>query len=651
MASRRGVIALSVALAAITIGAVAFELMRSRRPLSLPIDATPPTAEDEQARIEGVRQWEGTTLDGRVLFQLIAKQAVVAEAGIDYLTEIESLQLPRDDGGWLRLKAKHARIEGLRDDASEARFVLGGGVEGEDSDGARFTTETLEIDTSQDEVIGPGPATVVRRAMQLRMNRFRYDRKQRLVRAEGAVAMNSSQLRGLDLQSSSAVIDLGQDRITFLDPLRITTAQTRLVARGGAMDLSGTGDSNQLELTAPFLVIQRSPDRTVQVTGDSLRLTSWREDRQAVVVEPSASALVEGITPDSADRATVAAHHLEIEGGTGKDSQLRGEGNVSAVLEPADGSPSIRLSARSVVTTSQIAPRQQNFTAEGDVRVAAQDTGTGRAERLTWSSTQPDVIVLEGKPARTDNGRDSIEANRLVHDRRKKLMVSSGATKTELHSSTRQSSMFDASQPIMVRSSDVELPLESGWAEFRGPVRAWQAASDLRCEQLRTDRSGERLEARGSVSLTRRVEADPASAGQAPVRLLADQLDYDASTRRAVLLGQARYQAEKLRLNAERIDLLLDEHQAVQELIAGGAVRLEVGKNVGICDRLEWTGGEAGVAWLIGSDSFASLTSPDAPPLRGQRLRYDLASGSFTAEGGVGKTVLDKDPSPPPTSP
>jgi lipopolysaccharide export system protein LptA len=132
---------------------------------------------------------------------------------------------------------------------------------------------------------------------------------------------------------------------------------------------------------------------------------------------------------------------------------------------------------------------------------------------------------------------------------------------------------------------------------------------------------------------------------------LADQLDYDASTRRAVLLGQARYQAEKLRLNAERIDLLLDEHQAVQELIAGGAVRLEVGKNVGICDRLEWTGGEAGVAWLIGSDSFASLTSPDAPPLRGQRLRYDLASGSFTAEGGVGKTVLDKDPSPPPTSP
>lgn len=166
----------------------------------------------------------------------------------------------------------------------------------------------------------------------------------------------------------------------------------------------------------------------------------------------------------------------------------------------------------------------------------------------------------------------------------------------------------------------------------------------MRAGLLRFERDQRILEATGDVWVTRNLPAADGNPART-ARTGADRLRYVEATRTLTLEGAAKYQEEPgLRLEAESIATVLSPNNEVESLVALGGVRLDSRGAKGTADRLEWTGGSRGSALLLGIQQFATLQSPDAPPLRGQRLRYDLATSQFAAEGGGGKTVIEEVP-------
>ncbi len=637
-------------LLAIAGGAVLHELWQSPPPSTTTVDASIPNRPDELARIDGGFTWTATR-GGNALFELIAASGVVVEGGVEFLREIDSLRVHLKDGGWVTLHAPAGRIEGRGDEAEGKglRLFLEGGVTAEDPSGAVLSAEALSYDFSTNLLATSGPAQLTRLNTKTFVAAFDYDTSTKRLVTHGSVRMELGGLALYTVETTDAIYQLESGDVEFTRPVHVIRAADALeiVAWRGRAQLTKTGRGQTFTLDGPLLIDQRSPDGAWSVAGSRLESVSSSELGSLTVHGPIAC-LLETRGSSGVQRGELRTRLLQIEPMAGKGYVATASNGFEAQLD-SDGSADRVEFAGDEARLMAPASTLQSLLATGHIQIKAQNGAAAEGSGLQWNASAAHLIGLDGSPARATQKRDSVEAPRLLFDRKLATLVADGPVTTQVTvGSSTTGAIFKSGEALSIRSQRLTMPQRDGWTVFEGPVQAWQEAAKLQAKTLRYDREKEKLEAEGDVRITRNIPGDDGSIRN--VRLSAQSLSYDAPTREVRLDGDAHYQEEPgIRLASSSMIVHLGEQESVESLSATGNVKLDARGTRGTADRLEWTGGTKGVALLFGTNSFATLQATDGPPMRGQRLRYDLKTQQFTADGGSGKTVIEGI-TPPPSS-
>ncbi|MFN7966037.1 MAG: LptA/OstA family protein [Acidobacteriota bacterium] len=628
-------------LLAVAGGAVIYELWDSPLPSTTSVDASAPIRPDELAHVDGGFSWTATR-GGSPLFELLAASGVVVEGGVEFLREIDSLRLHLKDGGWVTLHAPAGRIEGRGGEGNNLRLFLEGGVTAQDPSGALLAADSIAYDFSTGMLAATGPANLTRGDSKTRLQSFDYDTNSKRLVTHGPLQVDFGPLGYYRLETADAVYQLESGDVEFTRPVRVVGEADGLeiIAWRGHAQLAKPDRGQSLTLEGPLLLSDRSQGSGWSLAGARLE-TVPSPVVGAVTIHGPVTCLMRTQSSDGVQLGDLRTQLMKIEPSSDGGHVVTASNGFEADLE-RDGSSNERVEivgtqARLVVPGRNV----QSFQATGRVLIKGMDGVTAEGNALQWDAGAAELISLEGALARATQVRDSVEAPRLVFDRKRASLFAEGPVTSEISPRTSNpGAIFRAGEPLRIRSQRLTMPQRDGWTVFDGPVQAWQEDTKLQAKSLRYDRQKELLEAEGEVRITKNLQDDDGSARS--VRLSAQSLRYDSPKREVRLNGDAHYQEEPgIRLIAKSMFVHLGEKETIESLNAQDDVKLDSRGTRGTADRLEWTGGAKGVALLFGTKGFATLQSADSPPLRGQRLKYDLATQQFTADGGSGKTVIE----------
>jgi lipopolysaccharide export system protein LptA len=285
--------------------------------------------------------------------------------------------------------------------------------------------------------------------------------------------------------------------------------------------------------------------------------------------------------------------------------------------------------------------------ARGAIQIRGPDDVSVLGDALRWAAILPEEIRVRGERqgAQAFQGEDLIEAPLLRVLREQKIVVGEEGAITEIRSvAGGRGSLFEGSDPLRVRSRRVLAPLDAdGETVFEGPVKAWQFDTTLDASKMRFRRLEERLIAESSEGRPVRGRFVLGEEGRAPrtVLMTTELLDYLAGERRAKLVGGASFKDGPLFVTSERMDVTLGEEGGIERLEATGLVKLEHRDDEAQCERLVWTGGDAGVIELYGASPLALLyASEQNQTVRSARIRYYPETKTFETEGEGGRTVI-----------
>ena len=284
---------------------------------------------------------------------------------------------------------------------------------------------------------------------------------------------------------------------------------------------------------------------------------------------------------------------------------------------------------------------------EENVALAGEDL-TANADRASLLLLDDSVTLWSDAPGGVTLERtgDQLRASEVVHRMRVGTLDAKGGVRATL--SAREGELLgsaalgDAEGPVMVEAREATFRETENETVFRGGVRAWRGASLLLADQLRGDRTGERMAASGSVRTVWRpaaVEAGTEAPGEEPeaeaeaerrrqpVEIAGEQLTYTSADKLLRYEGNVSVVQGAQTVTCQDLVIELDEEQEPDRYVCSGKARVvdaELERTVD-GDRViyEPGGGEVEV-----SGEPVRLVDPKLGKIEGPRLWYSVDDGT-----------------------
>ncbi len=643
---------------ALLAAAIVYESVRDRPELAEGVQSRPPGSAEELSRLESGFKLN-VTREGQVLFDLLADSQVGLKGGATFVKGVRSFTFYTEDGRPVVVSAARGRLQQVGSGEQDVQASLQGEVVVKAPDGLVLRTDELVYDTRLRTLRSPGAARITGPGVAAMLAGFTYEPDGKVVEADGPVEVESASGLPWRLDAGRAVYAVPTGRLRIDTPFRARQAGRTILGGPGTFAAPPAPATARLEAQGPVLLSGTGEQGAVwQLAASSLAAEGLLpKGAQAIarVVDlggPSSLALR---GPDGAGGVRTEKWRLEADP-AGRPARALAGPPFTARWDAADGKQRWTLDGEWLDLRFARDGKAESAEARGAVRATASDGTTAEGSVLRWDARRADEVLLTGDAQRTARVRragDLVEAPRVIVDRARRVVVAEGGPITEAASLRRDDgSLFRGSEPVRVRSARVTFPEKDAPIEFEGPVQVWQGDATLRAARLRVARETSRLNADGKVQVSLPL-GEPGKDDRRRVRLFTEHLDYDGSSRVAVLTGGATYEEPQARIEAERIEARLRPDGGVEELTATGKVKLLVQGHHGRADRVEWRGGPLGIVTLFGETAPATLESPTQGNLKQQaaRIRYDLQARRGTAEGRGGRTTLEGVPPPKGPSP
>jgi lipopolysaccharide export system protein LptA len=645
--------------------AVVFEIARPRPPQAAPVASRPPVRQDELARMEGGFSWT-LTQGGEPVFALEAGSMVGIEGGANFLRDVSRLLVYLEDGRPVELQARRGTVRQLQPrrpvlgEAPPVEIELEGNVAVREPDGNVLRTDRLVYDSVERVARSPGPARLEGEALRARLSSFEYRPDARVLETRGPLELRMGGA-GVpwQLDASHAIYRLGTGELVLPEPFRVRQPDRTLVSGPAVIVLPGGEGPPRFDGEGPSLMTSGRADVDWQLAAAGLEALGRNGDdaRLEDLLIGSPASLVARRRGGGAGEGSLGAarwHFAPAEGGRWR-ATIGPAFTARWRTGAADGR--WRLRGEALELQQDPAGGLAAATASGQVEVVGPGETRAVGERLAWTARRREELRLEGEAARVRQRGDVVEAPLLVFFTERELLVGEEGAITEVRTlGRREGGLFDADEPVRVRSRRVTLPLDAGPVLFEGPVQAWQLDTTLQAGAMRLLRDEGLLIAEEQVSGRFVLEDEE---GPRIVRLAAGRLEYDEGESEAVLLGGASFEQGAFRLNAERILVSLLEDRGIGTVVASGDVRIVQGEDVGTADRLVR---DDATGWieLIGEENLARLLPAESErEVSATRIRYHPATGELETQatpGGGGRTVITgtqqerprEEPEPPP---
>ena len=637
----------SLLVLAVLLAAVIAESLRPRPPASASINSQPPERPDEVTRLEGGFSWSSS--DGqRRLFELFAESLVGTEGGAHFLQHVAPLTLHLEDGRSVTVHARTGRLQ-ERDagERREAEIGLAGEVVVQDPDGITLRSESLAYDTVTRVVSSDSGVQLEGQGISGRAARVRYYPDRRVIEAEGRLEVDLQRGAPWQIDASGGVYRLDAREIEITTPF---------VARmPGQTVFSGPGVVRLADGTRPASFAGSAP---VQVSapgqGGTWQLAAWRVDAVATAGGHGRLAGIEAHGPTSfvvrraaagggEERGVVHAPRWTMKprgsgwqavGGPGFDAEF------TVPRQPA----AWKVTGGTMEVVGGNGDRPERLVGSGGVVARGPDDLVAEGESVVWESTDPNVLRLEGNPARTRQRGDVMEAPVLRLLRDQATLIAERDVVAEVASvASASDSIFSGKEPVHVKGTRATVPRdEKQPIEFAGPVQAWQGGTILRAARLTLLRAESRLVADGEFVL--RIENERPGQARRTMRLSGERLEYLSRERTARVTGGARFVEGPMTVEARELRMRGAPGGGVEHLEGEGNVVLSSEKGTATADRLIWEGGEKGTILLVGEKELVTLKSPDGALTRSERVRYYLTDGRFQTEGESGRALIEGKP-------
>ncbi len=603
-----------------------------------PVAERPPAG----ARVERVEFTE--LLGGARRLSLKARSGQVDERGIYRLEGIDPIEVDREGGPPLVLRAERGAVEGR---PGRRKVLLEGAVQLDDrASGVHLTIPALEMDEAAGQARSLGEVRVRTSGWDGRASSVVYGLRGapaelfgvEIETAEGGRLQASRALvrdRGRDVELVGAVrgersgAEFTAESVRLFRPdggrLRRAVAEGAVrgsVRRGAGPDLHVRASAVELEWDGEGEPWRAALDDGVSVEQGGSRLFS---DRLEAHADPDGN-----------------GWDVEADGGVRLEGVWSG-GEAVLVAE--------RLRAR-----LGPAGRLDHAEALGSVKFEG-PAGSGEGARALFDVDAAGRVTatLEGEgPARARWARDRmrVSGDRITGDSTGESMHADGSVAASLlpdaagRRAARPGGLFSASEAVHFVAAELDAASSGRRLSFSGDVRAWQADRNLSADRVDIDQAADTLEARGDVRVRVPRQGRDSSGESGFLQVGAERLEYAGGRSRAVFEGAVRCRQAEGWVEAARMEVDFEEGggSALRVVRAQGEARFEFqahsgsGKAAlvtGEADRLVYEPA-AGVVHLFGDQRPASVrrAGEAGGTVTGRRLRYVLRDGTLEVDSG-----------------
>jgi lipopolysaccharide transport protein LptA len=264
--------------------------------------------------------------------------------------------------------------------------------------------------------------------------------------------------------------------------------------------------------------------------------------------------------------------------------------------------------------------------------------GTARARRAVLEDGGERIVLQQGPGglAALDLPEGRITGSRIDLWRERGEMVAEGDVRTLHTGDDGGEGLFGGDEPVHGTADRVRAFRDQGRIRYEGAARLWQEGDLLQADEVEIRREEGTLEAWGRVSSRSLVPPEDAEAAPRPVAGTADHLHYHDGERRAVYTGGAHLEWGEDQVDADQVELFLDDDGKVERLLAHGAVEMRSPGRRASGEHLDYRAG-AEQAILRGGERLATAQNlENQQVVRGETLTFDLAGGTLVVESGPG---------------
>jgi lipopolysaccharide export system protein LptA len=647
MARLRKSTVFSLLVLAALLAAVIAESLRPRPPASASINSQPPERPDEVTRLEGGFSWASS--DGqRQLFELFAESLVGTEGGAHFLQQVSPLTLHLEDGRTVTVRARTGRLQ-ERDGSGkrEAEIGLAGEVVVQDPDGVTLRSESLAYDTVTRVVSSDSGVRLDGQGIAGQASRVRYYPDRRVIEADGRLEVDLQQGAPWQIDAAGGVYRLDAREIEITTPFVARMPGQTVLSGPGLVRLADGKRPTSFTGNAPVLV--SGPGQ-----GGTWQLAAWRLEAVATAGGEARLAGIDADGPTSfvmrreaagggEERGVVHAPRWTIRPKGGGWQAVGGPGFDAEFTVPRQPA-AWRVTGGTMELVGGHGDRPERLFGSGGVVARGPEEIVAEADSITWEATDPNVLRLEGNPARTRQRGDVMEAPVLRLLRDQATLIAERDVVAEVASvASGSDSIFSGKEPVHVKGTRATVPRdEKQPIEFAGPVQAWQGGTILRAARLTLQRAESRLIADGDFVL--RIENERPGQARRTMRLSGERLVYLSRERSAHVTGGARFVEGAMTVDARELRMRGAPGGGIEHLEGEGGVVLSSERGTATADRLVWEGGEKGTILLVGEKELVTLKSPEGALTRSERVRYYLTDGRFQTEGESGRALIEGKP-------
>ncbi len=454
-------------------------------------------------------------------------------------------------------------------------------------------------------VTGQGGAAA---GLELRAKRVVFERKNRMLRAEGDVQLRRG-TSTVTAQRLSAELSEDEKRLQSLqarwevhaelrpepgDGTALASSASVAGDRLAVLFTEGTSDVARIELVGEGGTAAHLESRSAN--GEVRRL------RAPVVVADLAAGVLQ---KSSASGGAV----LEAESADGSKRQAS-SASAEAFFDPQGGVATVTLEGDIVIVDGGVEARGER---------AVLDEASGKAE-------------LFGKDASAKSARGELLAPHMLWTRASGLLHADGGVRATLE--PKQGAAL-AGTPLGAGEGPVRVEAaEAVWQEtpptysFLGAVRAWRGENLLVADQLRGSDADGQLSASGKVRTVWIPEAEAGASPPAPIEVEAPSLVYRRGERYALYSGGVRIAQEKRLLTCEEAKVTMGEGNRAERMSCDGNVRID---DPPANRRVEGKHADYDVLakqiTVVGDP--VTLSDLVRGKAQGRRLIYDLANGTI----------------------
>jgi lipopolysaccharide export system protein LptA len=457
------------------------------------------------------------------------------------------------------------------------------------------------------EVNSAGGAGAV--PLRLRAKRVVFERKDRMLRAEGDVELRRG---GSTVTAQRLSAELSADE------KRLQSMQARWQVRGAlrreAVDAanSDTPLPAGAEISGERLAVlftEASEVSRIELEGDggsaaSLKTKDGGGETRSLQAPRVIAELAEGVL-----------QRAEASGGT-RIETLAGGATRTATAATAQAFFDPQGNLATVTLEKGVTVNDASVSASGDRAVL--DERAGRAE-------------LFGKDARARSPRGELLAPHIIWTRATALVHADGGVRATLDQ--KEGGGFTATPlggegPVRVEAR------EANWQEvpptysFVGAVRAWRGDNLLVTEQLRGSEADGQMAASGGVETTWVPEPRPGETPQEPIEVRAPTLVYRRSERYASYAGGVRITQQKRVVTCQEAKVTLDDRNRAQHVACTGDVLVD---DPPMNRRVEGDRAEYDVAGqqITVFGEPVTLSDLQRGKAQGRQLVYDIEKGTI----------------------